>query len=661
MFNNNSKLLINNLSDSVFYIAPVIADFERLLGNVVGNEVTANRTFVEGDIGKVIVIKEARNFATYREAPLSWNGVINSINAGKAVVSSPRGDILINVFEKEVLIGTNNFDIIQTALDYCATMSYTKLKLDFNGTAYIVPEFSSMANAQTHNNTFYRGLRITNNITIEGISKHTTILKWGVEDVMKTTASSTEFNYAAFVWGSFEPTLKKIRIEAPDRLTTKTNTLVSCLRSFQIASGRKSFELNDVNIGGYGLNPRDNGWYAGFECSLGGDIGYTVMNKFINSSITARNPINQFNQNSYKTLFIRNLEVIGGGSKEYRDPYINAVTISSGSTTLTVEDPYFSWYDFNSYNGSNAIFTIDGTFNAEIVTIINCKTATINLPAPSTFTSKTIFVKGRGNGAEGHAIYCHPNVGLDINGLTVSNCLKLSMHDYSGGGQSGVRQKADLKNIVVTPFVPNATDTLFGVPFISAPWEMSGANLGSLPYFDIDGVNLTFYSNDYIPVRLRNSHIINGQFGGGTVFNCTGTLDSRTSANVSFDTINGANVFIYLTQLVDGSGKTDTLTNLGLTNRIGSIVCFSGTNINITNANIKDIEFYRALAGPGRSFTFTNLDIRFRDNVVFGFTGGWTSPEITTFISQSTFTNCTCSAAVHWLIPAQIQPFFTIT
>ena len=665
MFNNNVSLISSYLATGsgpvVSYTAPVVADYEEMVATVaVGNQVTTDRTFNSGDVGKLIIIKEGRDYPAYREAPITYTGIIDSVALGVATISSSLGHTLLTGI-KNIYIGTNNFDIIQNAINYCDANSIGVLRLNYNGTALVNVQLSAIGPTQYHlAGTQHRGLLVQGfDLKIKGNGIGVTSLKWAAEDIMNHL--STEYVYAGFTFGASNFEIEDLEITAPDRSTTRTNSDIVAVRSIVATLDERSCTLRNVNIFG----ERDNGWYSGFYNARGGNVGYRCNFNFINSDITARLPITIFSQDgAYITYYVRGLNITGGGSKEYRPTYLACANITSGSTTLVIEDPTFSWYDFNSYVNANPTFTINGSFNAEVIAIIDYKTATINTPAPSTFTSADIFVKGRGSAAEGHAHYIHPNVDQDIDGLTLTKCVKLGMHQHSGGGVPGVSTVQNYKNIVVDTTPADIYTPLTGFTF-NAAWEMDAANSG-VPY-TIENCDIYFYSNYELPVIMDNTYIRGGQIGGGTITNCTGTLDTRSSYTVTID--NQKSGYISSRDLTGGV-KDIVITNSGTSDKVG-IDLWGGKNISITDTLTKGIIIYDGFRGAtGSIYTFTNVDIRGYPGGPFtffnaGFTS-WTNPEIEQFLTQATFTGCTISATGHAALPSPLRPvgnpylYFTI-
>lgn len=652
---NNLKILISTSfiatstpTPSNIYVAPVVDDFERFTATTVGNQLSSDRNFTGADVGKIVVLKNARNYSAYRTAPVTYTGVIDSVALGVATISSPLSHTLIDVTNEEIYIGTNNFDIVQTAIDYCYANGYDVLHFDFSGTALIHPELSTIAPTQGHTSDHFRGLQLSGDLTVMGNGKDITILKWASEDIMNHV--STEYEYAGFNFKSGEFVLQDFNIEAPDRLTTRTSSNVAAVRSVLLANDHRSITLDNINIDG----DRHLGWYAGFYSSRGGDNAYRCKYNFIDTKITAKCNMTIFSQDgAYIDYYVRNLEMVGGGSKEYRDPYIGGTDINIGTNTLTVTNDDFSWYDFNSYVSALPKFKIDGSFLAEVSGIINKNIATINLNADATYSGADIFVYGRGTGTEGHTQYIHPNVSLDIDGMTISQCGKLSMHQHSGGGVPGYTSLMNLKNITIdgSPLDAYVADAGGGS---GAPWEMDYYNFNGT-YFVLEDNNFKLYSNFDIPVNMTNCNIVGGQFGGGIVTSSTGILDTRSYANVTFNDIQGS--YIYTRDL--GSSKTTTINNSGETIRVSGITWYSGSLV-LNNVDTSELGIAEAVK-TGVTLNLTNVDIRICPNFPIAFTGSWSTPEKEDFMTRCTFSGCTCSASAYAAMPVEFQPHFTIT
>ncbi len=669
MFNSSNSTLITNSylagATAPSYTPTIVDDFERLTGSTVGPLLTASRSFTGGDVNKIVVVKNARDYAAYRTAPLSWVGKIASVASGVATISTTLGHTLIDVTGQEVLIGTNNFDVLQAACDYCTANNIRVMNLNFTGTAFINPQLSAVAAAQTHTTAYYRGIRVTNKLTIKGLDPDTTILKWGCEDNVIVNANNSlllpsEYVYGGFVYGISGTSLKlqNLQLAAPDRATTRTNSNVAAIMSAVQNNGEKDIELNNVKITG----DRDLGWKIGMYSSRGGHSGYQVQNRFIDTEITANYPITVFSgDGAYQKLYVRDTTIVGGGAKEYRPVQAACANITNGGTTLTITgNDEFSFYDCNSYaadldvNGTPVVlplFLINGTYKGRVTSIVSPRVATVYPAASSTFTNANIQMFGRGRGAEGHTMYVHPNVDLDMDGFTVSDTAKLSLHYYSGGSVTGNVGMRTMKNLNFSSAKPAGypTTLVSGLwEWVSAGLQMDGGNNdANIPYI-LEDSNVYLYENTNIPVYMDGNSIQGGQFGGGDVVSSTGILDDRGNADVLFDDVQGA--YITTEVLNIGIGKTATIQNCGTTTKCSTTITSADTLI-INTLKTGDLYFYNGCKGLGKSFTFTNVDIRNTGgfyNYGWAFAGTvWTTPEMVTFLSQSTFTNCTCSSVVY--------------
>jgi len=663
------------------FTAAVTADFERLTGSTasasgLGGQLTMSRAAVSGDIGKNVVVKEARSYLNYRQAPLSWNGKITGVSAGIATITSIIGDTLINVTDKEVLIGTNNFDTIQYALNYCAANGIDTLKFDFTGTAYVVPQYSRNAPSNPHDANSFWGLTSTSNIVVKGNGSDATILKFGTEDNVSTGQNTAfiyyngEYEYAGFVYGNNSTLeLNALNIESADRVTLRTYTNITAVRSKFIGNDHKGFTMKNAKItaGSGGL---DNGWPLGFYSSLGGDNTFRVYNRFYNSKIVSRIPVTIYSGNgAYKDYYVRNLHLVGGGSKEYRPLVTNAASITSGSNVLTVaNNPNFSFYDCNSYE---PLFTlpallIDGTFKARVVSITSPTTAILDQVAPSTFTNASIQLFGRGRSGESHTQYIHPNVNLDVDSLTVDSTLKLGMHYYSGGGVTGNISKRDVKHLTINTTYPAGypvvASNLLLTEWVNAGLQTENSNNASgIPYV-LENSNVYLYSNVGVDMNIVTSNIQGGQFGGGIVYKSTGIFDSRSNTTLYMDSIEGSQINI---SYVDSSVRNrKSILNSGNTSRLSQVNIIScDDTLIVRNSKMTDLYFYKGCINTNSRYTFENIDIRGGFGWSFFYATpqvAWTTEEKQQFIAQSSFSGCTCSAGVYAGMDPLIRPFFTV-
>jgi hypothetical protein len=328
-------------------------NFVRLTVALKNKEVTAVKyTFTKADIGKVIAIKKARIYTEYIGTPLTLNATIIDVKNGKAILEYDQQYKVQNVQNTEALMGTNNFDAIQNALDYCYKTGAKKLNLNYTGTAYVIPFLSSVCKAHATTDAGNKA-----GFIIKG-SIDKTKLKIGGEDLVYTNTSDA-FKYDLFYLqakanGPVEQkTLSDFTIIGADRATPAIRNYNAVFRTNYEDNAVMSVLFKNLDIDG------KTGFDDGFNTARGGRWNangtvkdfceYQLQNcnwsTYGGISIFAQVPQANASQGA-KKLLIENSVLDGGGipiMKKYKRQ------ASVANNVLTIANPDFSFYNFNSY------------------------------------------------------------------------------------------------------------------------------------------------------------------------------------------------------------------------------------------------------------------------------------------------------------------------
>ena len=362
-------------------------DYQRITVSLQGNTVSSSGyQFSNADVGKVIAIKNGRFYPQYTAAPLTLNAIIREVKNKKAIIESPHQSQAVTVQNTEALMGTNNFDAIQKALDYCFTNGKKQLLLNYTGTAYVVPFFSDLCKSHGRNgggNT--SGFIMKGDIEIKGLGRDKTKIKTGAEDLVYLRPEE-EFKFDLFYLdavpnGAVESKIfRDFSIFGADRATPAIRSRNAVWRT-----NYADFQVMNILIERVDIDTK-TGFDDGFTTSRGGRWNtngtvkdfcqYTIRNCNWSSygvvSIFAQVPAQHANAvNGSKKLLIENTTFDGGGiptMRKYRDAA--AVT----NNTLTINSPGFSFYNFNSYapeRDRQPVITIEQTLFCTIKKLVN--------------------------------------------------------------------------------------------------------------------------------------------------------------------------------------------------------------------------------------------------------------------------------------------------
>lgn len=348
------------------------ADLEPLTGiniNDGGATVRSSHTFTESDIGKVLVVKNGRSYPAYRKAPMTLTARITAVSAGDATITILDGvGSIFNAVEQTGWIATDNFDVLQKAIDTCAARGKPKLIMNYTGTAYVVPTLS----VRTRPATNVASLIVNNSLQIIGLDSASTKMKWGMEDIQRVEALNTHQQYCGFWLNSASLTIKNLSLISADRTSTRNDHYnVHAIYGNPASNSNQNIRIENAAIRGLGyysdstIGTTQQGW---------GSVAYmnspdptsaldTCKMEAINSTIEGQSGLALFSARYYNTdgagsitgtysdtlnrlMRVWNTSLSSGAAYERKYPNI---TMTVGSDTIKVSHPNFSWYDFNDY------------------------------------------------------------------------------------------------------------------------------------------------------------------------------------------------------------------------------------------------------------------------------------------------------------------------
>ena len=349
----------NKYDTNVVYMSTFSAfkpDFERLCGittiynGTIGKWQATNtqRPFNAADSGKMIVIKEARSYLAYRKAPFTLNAIIEKVVGNVATISSydaANAGVIIAVTGKCGWLATDNFDVMQAAIDSCAARGKKILVMNYRGTAYIVPNRSSRPRI-----SLYRpGLMVRNDLTIRGYDSSKTFIKAGGEDISRVIEAENPF-YSAFIVNACSFTLKKMTLLSADRASTNRDhqNVAAVYGNPDDNYGQKIF-IDSSSI----YSEDDNGftgWGVGvyMNHSLTLYATDTAIMSITHSSVIAQAPVSYFTPETKATSTTYGVDTLNrllrihysglrGGAK-YVQKYLGA-DIEPFSNTIVIHNP----------------------------------------------------------------------------------------------------------------------------------------------------------------------------------------------------------------------------------------------------------------------------------------------------------------------------------
>jgi hypothetical protein len=359
------------------------ADYERFNNlRVQGREVTAEREFTQDDVGKILVVKEARSYREYRLAPVTLNAVVDSVRDGRARVTSFDEDgVMLDATGKPGFLATDNWAPLQAAIQHCEKHGISQLTLDFTGTAYVVPARHPEARFAVRSSAN----QIATDMQIRGLGKMQTKLKYGAEDIQKID-HRLQHDYSAFYVRNARFRLEDLTLESADRTSTELDVQnVKAINSEpQTGTSRQSIYCDRVDI----LSPDPDwalGWGAAMYMNNNSTLvpGTTAVMEFKNGTIKAQSGLAFFNAASgdrqrdeeVRIMRIHDAEIFAG-ARYVR--HFATTQVTAGSDVIKVLNaPEFSWYDFTEYE------QIGTNFREPVVTL-----TTVDTPINNPFTGQ---------------------------------------------------------------------------------------------------------------------------------------------------------------------------------------------------------------------------------------------------------------------------------
>jgi len=333
-----------------------------------GATVRSSTAFTDSDIGKILVVKDARSYPTYRKAPMTLTARITAVNAGDCSITILDGEgSILNAIEKTGWMATDNFDVLQKAIDTCNARGKPYLYLNYTGTAYVVPTLS----ARTRPAANVASLVVNNNLRIYGIDSGATKLKWGMEDIQRVGALNVHQQYCGFWLNSASLTLKNLSMLSADRTSTRNDHQ----NIYAIYGNIESNYGQNIRIENAAI--RGNGYYSdstvGTTIQGWGSVAYmnspdptsaldTCKMEAINSTIEGQSGfylgspkffepdngtvVGTYNDTLNRLVRVWNSSFSSGAAYERKFPN---VTMTAGNDTIKVSHPTFSWYDYNDH------------------------------------------------------------------------------------------------------------------------------------------------------------------------------------------------------------------------------------------------------------------------------------------------------------------------
>lgn len=502
----------------------VVADLQRAAFNTVANNDTITATtgiFASTDAGKVIIIHEVRNNTAYSDTAQSLTTIITTYISSTKVVVQDAPDYTRS--NKNGYFFTNNFDAIQTALDYAAANNISKLHINKSGTFGIAPQLSTIEASQP---LLWKGLTINYPITVEGDGKDTK-LKWCIEDDNNVDSADNWYGSGFIINTSGDVSFKNFQAIAPDHICSEMVphrlTFVK-QKTGQVLTGSSITEgvdiIGDSSGGAYDWTIQWSNCFDNSAEAYPGKYNFVVSNS---TMMASGQWISIFSSDgAAKRLNIINTPCWYSGSPKLKTVWGNHANITSGDQTLTITGiPGFSWYDFTSqYDNENRKPEIRIKSGSDSVTIrvvsINSPTSAEIDVAPSvTFTNAEIVYIGRG--AEGHGIYRHPNVSPTYIGLLAYNTNQWIDHAYTGGGVNGTQE--------YPTYMQDCGEYTFNsiYPTITKGWMI--AKNQTLRHTIKNCDSLTINEYNYSPMVNIYGTVLRGEstFAGNTnLYNCVG-------------------------------------------------------------------------------------------------------------------------------------------
>jgi hypothetical protein len=433
------------------------ADFKRLTGLSAtrGTKiVTCSSCFSKSDVGKLIAIAYARIDTGYNIARrVTMNSRVVSFNNSSSIVIDSFIDV--NTTNVKGYIATNNFDAIQTMLEFCDT-SKTKLVMLGAGTYLSVPSKGTKQRAG------FLGLQTLGSIYIKGQGQGVSTIKVGEEFIQRANLAATNAKRVngLNIYKDGSQIFEDFTLESADTVSTEFVGGSPAFYTEQRANQIQSIIINRVTT--------QADWSEALNSSRGGSATRAYKVLLSNDTLAGKaQPVSYFSQDgANKILTLDKVVFIGGGQKA-ADTLTAAVNVSSGSNILTVTTPGFSWYNYYTPSGRNWNVWVNGAPLGAITSITSPTVATVTTNSAVNVTAGQLRVNYATDGVFGHILYIHPNVSIEARDCDYYKGNDINIYSSGGvpgvqgynrwirnqlNGKSNIGFYADQTNIITKPF-----------------------------------------------------------------------------------------------------------------------------------------------------------------------------------------------------------------
>lgn len=564
------------------------ADMKRIRVSTTAGSTTitaASGTFSVLDTGKVICIKKGRNNAAYTDLPQTLTTKISGyVSSSQVTIATAADNTNTN---DSAYFGTNNYDDIQNAINFCNTNKIGKLLIDGAGTYLVCPKLSTIAPTQS-----VKGFNVNAPIQIAGTGVNA--IKFSVEDDNNTNKANN-YNWRGFyvnTCGDF--LLRDLKMIAPDRFRTELapDNSYGVLYNSSLVNCNGSFTMDNVHIIGddssFHYRTRGIQWVKGISLSQETDlIGGKFFVNLNNSSISANvQNIEVFADTTGKYFECNNVKLYNSGTPLLATAFGNHGIISAGDNTLQVTGiPGFSFYDYPT-GATITMYVGTDTFSQAITSIIDATTADMAANATVNLNNATIVPLA----LSGHSVYHSPNVSFRHDRLKIYDAGRWDYHVYSGGGVAGDPLYTELERC------GNYTTANKLVATPSNGWLIHQG--GTLRMNNCD----SFYLNTGVqPINVvaKNTLFTREAIfqGRSDLYNCQGeglygyaVGDTVKAYNCTFSTASGHSglgswLKVYNSQIANTNSAGNTLV-YGNINNAGKTIYSTGTNSTVGTATL---------------------------------------------------------------------------
>lgn len=441
--NNSNSGASNNLILASQFSAK--ADLQRVILTSKASTDTitaAASTFSSTDTGKVICIHKVRNISSYTT---SDSGAVTAriktyISPTVVRIDSTCSYTFTDSF---AYWGTENYDLIQSGIDFCNSSGTGQFILDKQGTYGIFPKLSRRSAPPVG----YIGFNLNAPVNITGCGKGITNLKWSVEDDIHITESENYLFNGFCIMDTGSYSITNLTMLSPDRYNLQVVNAFGAsavkVNGNIILPG--SFSLSNVDILGDSAAKKYNSdwdlqWAQAYtNTSLADSTSYYMSTiKDVNSSVSFIGLHVYAGNGHSKGVKTENVTMYGSGSYKVDQTFSNCASVSSSSTALTVSGIRgFSWYSFTNstaeYDRAYLVTISDGvhTFSDTMGTITSPNVLQLRHASSFTFTNATITVVTPQNMVcDGHQMYIHDNIDLDLRNTVSIDCKGLDLQHF---------------------------------------------------------------------------------------------------------------------------------------------------------------------------------------------------------------------------------------